>query len=305
MDQKGLTATIVFQASSANYGESIGNISALKKMTRADGKQYAYISRQALRYNIVDQLGSGEQFAKLGIDNKDKSVIQFAKDATIEKAPEIDFFGYMKTASGKNATTRGAVVRLSNAFSQTPYAGDTDFLTNLGLVNRMRKETGDNTIMPNIAQAEVQNDFYVYTVTIDLDQIGIDENDEIKLSNAEKAKRVGKLLTTLQYLYRDIRGRREDLKPLFIIGGIYDIKSPVFENIVRVNNANLDLKAIQSTLNDHVISENTQIGLVDGIFQNDAEIKHELNNKIKPVSDFMNDLKKKTQDYYLNSEDDD
>ena len=70
MTKSGLTATIVFQASSANYGESIGNVSALKKMTRADGKQYAYISRQALRYNIVDQLGNGEQLAKLGIDGK-------------------------------------------------------------------------------------------------------------------------------------------------------------------------------------------------------------------------------------------
>ena len=305
MDKKGLTATIVFQASSANYGESIGNISTLKKMTRADGKQYVYISRQALRYNIVDQLGNGEQFAKLGIDGKDKSVIQFAKDATIENSSEIDFFGYMKTASGKNATTRGAVVRLSNAFAQTPYQGDTDFLTNLGLVNRMRKATGDNTIMPNIAQSEVQNDFFVYTITIDLDQVGIDDNDDIKLNSDEKAKRVDKLLTTLQYLYRDIRGRREDLKPLFIIGGIYDIKSPIFENVVRVNSAKLDLKAIQSTLGDPLISENTQIGLVDGIFQNDAEIKRELGDKLESVSDFMNDLKSKTQNYYMNSEDDD
>ena len=54
-----------------------------------------------------------------------------------------------------------------------------------------------------------------------------------------------------------------------------------------------------------MISENTQIGLVDGIFQNDAEIKRELGNKLESVSDFMNDLKSKTQKYYMNSEDDD
>lgn len=54
---KGLTFTIIFLAQSANYGESLGNVSVLKKVTRDNGEQYSYISRQALRYNIVEQLG--------------------------------------------------------------------------------------------------------------------------------------------------------------------------------------------------------------------------------------------------------
>jgi len=53
MKNSGLTVTIVMQANSANYGESIGNVSSLKKLTRQGGNQYTYISRQALRYNIV------------------------------------------------------------------------------------------------------------------------------------------------------------------------------------------------------------------------------------------------------------
>jgi CRISPR-associated protein Cst2 len=36
------------------------------------------------------------------------------------------------------------------------------------------------------------------------------------------------------FLYRDIRGRREDLKPLFAIGGVYDIKNPV-SFIIEIN----------------------------------------------------------------------
>lgn len=55
MNKKGLTISMIFEASSANYGEGIGNISSLKKMTRSDGKVYTYISRQAMRYNIVQQ----------------------------------------------------------------------------------------------------------------------------------------------------------------------------------------------------------------------------------------------------------
>lgn len=34
MSRNGLTVTMVFLAESANYGEGVGNISTLKKMTR-------------------------------------------------------------------------------------------------------------------------------------------------------------------------------------------------------------------------------------------------------------------------------
>ena len=53
----GLTVTLVFEASSLNYGEGMSNISVLKHLTRADRQQYTYISRQALRYSMIDQLG--------------------------------------------------------------------------------------------------------------------------------------------------------------------------------------------------------------------------------------------------------
>lgn len=55
MRREGLTVTMVFLAESANYGEGIGNISTLKKMSRGNHEQYSYISRQAMRYNIVRQ----------------------------------------------------------------------------------------------------------------------------------------------------------------------------------------------------------------------------------------------------------
>lgn len=64
---------------------------------------------------------------------------------------------------------------------------------------------------------------------MDLDQIGIDNNDGIELPKEEKARRVEKLLDTIAFLYRDIRGRRENLAPLFVIGGVYDIKNPILK----------------------------------------------------------------------------
>lgn len=92
----GLTVTLVFEASSLNYGEGMSNISVLKHLTRADRQQYTYISRQALRYSMIDQLGWNNTPAEANGSGA-KKVIQFQPAAKIDKYPEIDLFGYMKT----------------------------------------------------------------------------------------------------------------------------------------------------------------------------------------------------------------
>ena len=213
MNRNGLTVTMVFLAESANYGEGIGNITSLKKMTRGDNKQYTYISRQALRYSLVQQMG----WDKTPVDAK-SGVVQFAPSATIAEFPEIDLFGYMKTTAKDDkqsggASTRNAVARLSNAISLEPYQSDLDFLTNMGLASRIDADNG-------IAQSEIHRTYYRYTVSVDLERVGID--GDIEISSEEKAERVKVLLDGIRYLYRDIKGRREDLSPVFIIGGVYE-----------------------------------------------------------------------------------
>ena len=96
MKIKGLALTIIFEAESANYGEGVGNVASLKKISRNKGDQYTYISRQALRYNMIEQLGEAEAPVKAE-GSGEKKVIQFSAEATIDKYPEIDFFGYLKT----------------------------------------------------------------------------------------------------------------------------------------------------------------------------------------------------------------
>ena len=114
--RKGLTMSLIIECGSANYGEGFGNISPLKKLTRGSGESYSYISRQALRYNIIQQMGCDNT----PVEEKGsgtKKVLQFHTDADIINYAEIDLFGYMKTDSGEKATTRSAVVRLSNAIA--------------------------------------------------------------------------------------------------------------------------------------------------------------------------------------------
>ncbi|MPW24507.1 type I-B CRISPR-associated protein Cas7/Cst2/DevR [Alkalibaculum sp. M08DMB] len=287
MKPKGLTISMVFEAESANYGESVGNVASLKKMARGKGDQYTYISRQAIRYNIVEQLG--EAYAEVKAEGSgDKKVIQFDQNATIKDYPEIDFFGYLKTEKGSNGKKRSAKVRLSNAISLETFKGDLDFLTNKGLADRLKENM-------NIAQAEIHRSYYRYTLTADLDQIGIDEEYEMEINNQEKRRRVNKLLDTVSLLYRDIRGRREDLKPLFAIGGVYDIKNPVFQNVLDVKENRLVVEQIEGVLFDN-IKKDTYCGLIEGRFNNDNEIKVKLNATAIP--EFFNSLKAKVSEYY-------
>lgn len=302
MENKGLTLSIIFDAQSANYGEGANNFSALKRLSRGDGNSYSYISRQALRYNIINQLG----WDNTKVSDADK-VVQFEMNTSIKDYPEIDLFGYMKT--GKNSVngssnTRNAVVRLSNAIALESYNSDLDFLNNMGIAKK-RGIDFDNALVQN----EIHRSYYAYTVTIDLDKVGIDkvvkkinkgkepDIEEITINNKEKAKRVKDLLNVLKFLYRDIRGRRENLSPIFIIGGVYDIKNPFFENRLKVNKNSLEIETIKDVLKlDEEIKNKTKCGIIDSIFSNTEEIKTELN--AVSVSDVIDYLYQEVDKYY-------
>ena len=252
MKKDGLTLTMVFLAESANYGEGVGNITTLKKMTRGDYQQYSYISRQAIRYNLVQQLNWDDT----PVDGK-SGVVQFAPSATIKDYPEIDLFGYMKTTSKDDnlkggATTRSAVARLSNAISLEPYQGELEFLTNMGLAKRQNLGNA-------IAQSEIHRAYYTYTLSIDLDRVG--EDVDISISPEQKTERVNALLDAIQYLYRDIKGRRENLSPLFVIGGNYARKNPFFENCVRIKNNSIRTGAFLDLMQLEKLVAKREVGI--------------------------------------------
>ena len=283
MAKKGLTITMIFEASSANYGEGVGNISQLKKMTRAGGEVYTYISRQALRYNIVQQMGVDDT----PVDN-DQKVVQFSPKAKIDEYPEIDLFGYMKTSKGEGQSIRSAVVRLSNAISLEPYKSDTDFLNNMGLAQRAGLENA-------LAQSEIHKSLYSYTITIDLDKVGID--NDIDIPAEEKSRRVELLLDTVQFLNRDIRGRRENLNPVFVVGGVYERKNPYFEDRLRLDKKKLNTGMIEDIINScDDTKANTFVGCVNGFFENDEEIKETLSSQT--ISTVFSKLKEEVKNFY-------
>lgn len=302
MDNKnGLTITIVFKGESLNYGEGIGNISELKKLSRGNGKIYTFASRQAIRYDIA-RLGNKMFNWNLETVDKLQGTIQFKEGLSIEDSEEMDLFGYMKTSKKKDnkdggSTTRSAAVRLSNAISLEDYRSDMDFLNNKGLADRINE-------FPNLANIEQHLSYYTYTVTIDLSKIGKDGT--IELPNEEKQKRVIELLEIIKVLNRDIRGRQENLSPLFIIGGMYDLNTPYFLGRIKLENKDdgfsINTNVLKDTMKlkigENTIENDTKIGIVKDIFKNEQELENMLPERIYDIQTFFEKLEEEVKEYY-------
>jgi CRISPR-associated protein Cst2 len=73
-----LTLTIITQrATSLNYGENIGNVSILKKLSLGDNSQITYVSDKALKYDIRRK-GKEEKGWRL-LDEKVQELIEGSK----------------------------------------------------------------------------------------------------------------------------------------------------------------------------------------------------------------------------------
>ena len=303
LEPKGLTTSVIFDAMSLNYGEGVGNISELKKLSRS-GELLSYESRQAIRYDIYRML---KELFNIDADKEEsltaeQDVVQFKPEANIKDYVEADLFGYMKTEQGKGSLTRPAVVRISPAISLEPMFLDVEFGTNLNFAQR----AGAN---PNPFQFEHHLSLYSYTITIELDRVGEDPNDDISLEPQEKARRVNMVLDVLKVLNRNIKGRMESLNPLFAIGGVYNVKNPFFMGRLKIQYNRetrkylLDTPIIQSVLemsfNGEKVKNNTHIGVVKGYWENEKEIQKLVNeDKFHNVNDFFEALKQKVNGYY-------
>lgn len=290
MNKKGLTVTFIVKAFPCNYDEGFGNVSITKKIHRGSGETYLFTSRQALRFSMVNWLVEHGlwSFAKL---TSAEGVKQYEPEQLNKKFPEeADLFGYMITAGKKHqAKTRAAVARLTHLIALEPWFGDQELLTNKNFADRLEEN-------PDMANIETGYSYYKYTLSIDLDKVGEDINFNHHLSKEEKIKRVNDLLEATKFLFRDIRGRREDLNPVFVVGGVYHKKSPFFHNAVKVefkgSKAFIDCEALKQVLEakysteegDITLGKLTYMGIQKGEFEYDLEIQnstYETIDKIK------------------------
>ena len=281
--KRAVTLTVVANMTS-NYSEGLGNISSVQKIFK---EQHVYaICVQAGLYDDLET----------SVDGAAQKLVSAEKNAATCRALE---GGYMST---KELTyIRNSSFYLTDAIACDAFVNETRFHNNLYLASNQAKANGFSLQVKGNAekaglmpyQYEYDKSMKVYSLTIDLEMVGKDENFQAEAEPEEKADRVLRILEAVRSLSLVVKGNLDNAEPLFIAGGLSERKTHYFENVVRVKRGAL---AITQDLKDK-LSEDFSCALLRGDnFSNEDEIVKELD----PLSmkQFFEQLEEQVKSWY-------
>ncbi len=292
MKKSTITLTVVANMT-ANYGETLGNIGGIQKVFK-NRKVYGIRSKESLKNAIMTQSGLYDDL-QTTVDGATQKLVTEELNVTNCKALE---GGYMST---KGITyIRKSSFYVTDAISCDSFVNETRFHNNLYLATNFAKNNDLNVqndakktgLMPY--QYEYDKSYKVYSITIDLDMIGKDENfSENEASNEEKAERVIALLSAVENLSLVVRGNLDNSEPIFVVGGFSPRKTHYFENVVKVEN---EILKLSEDLKEK-LSEGFMAGLLQGgTFANEEEVIRTL--KPMGIKGFFKQLKEEVKNYY-------
>lgn len=290
MITKALTITVISNMTS-NYGESLGNISSVQKVYRG-GNEYATRSRESLKNAICVQSGFYDDLQTSNDGAMQKLVTNDINAATCRALEG----GYMST---KDITyIRNSSFYLTDAVATEPFINDARFHNNLYLATNYAKANGKNVqkdaeecgLMPY--QYEYDKSSKIYSLTIDLEKIGKDDNFNAEADNDEKCQRVIALLDAVENLSLVVKGNLDNAEPIFVVGGLSPRKTHVFENAVNVVGKKLVIEPIKEKL-----SQGYSCALMrNGELKNEDEIVRELHPTAVP--EFFEALRGQVKEYF-------
>lgn len=288
---KALTLTVIARMT-ANYSESLGNIGSVQKVFR-DGKTYAMRSRESLKNALMVQSGMYEDL-QVSVDGATQKKVSEELNAASCRALE---GGYMNTSG--ETKIRKSSFHLTDAIACSEFVNETRFHNNLYLASRYARDNGINLqqkdgnvgLMPY--QYEYDKSMKQYSLTIQLDEIGKDENFAAEADASEKTARVQAILDGVEQLSLVVRGNLDNAEPIFVVGGIGKYRTHYFENVVRMDGGRLVLSEdlVQK------LSKGYRSALLAGEnFANEEEIKSRLQPML--IDRFFEELKKDVEAYY-------
>ncbi len=291
MGKSTITLTVIANITS-NYGEGLGNIGSIQKVYK-NNKAHAIRSRESMKNAIMTQSGWYDDL-QTEVDGATQKLVNEELNAASCRALE---GGYMST---KGTTyIRRSSFYLTDAISCDNFVNETRFHNNLYLASNYAKSNNMSVqddakkigLMPY--QFEYDKNYKIYSMTIDLDMIGKDENFNAEATNQEKADRVIDLINAVENLSLVVRGNLDNAEPFFVVGGFSMRKTHYFENVIKVENEKLILSDALKTK----LAEGFSVGLLKGgEFQNENEIVQSLNPS--SVKEFFNKLKEDVKAYY-------
>ena len=232
MKKKALTVTVVANMTS-NYSEGLGNIASVQKVFK-NRKVYTVRSRESLKNAIMVQSGMYDDL-QTEVNGATQKLVHSELNAATCRALE---GGYMST---KGTTyVRKSSIYLTDAIACESFVSETRFHNNLYLAGNYAKAQGKNIqndaervgLMPY--QYEYDKSLKVYSLTIDLEMVGKDENFGAEASAEEKAERVNAILRAVETLSLVVKGNLDNAEPVFVVGGLSERKTHYFENVVHV-----------------------------------------------------------------------
>lgn len=291
MKKNALTLTVVANMTS-NYSEGLGNISSVQKVYK-NRAVYSIRSRESLKNALMVQSGMYEDLQTVVSGATQKNVTQ-ELNASNCRALE---GGYMCTVA--DTYVRNSSFYLTDAISTESFVNETRFHNNLYLANNYAKANGLNVqanagtvgLMPY--QYEYEKSPKVYSITIDLEKIGKDENFNQEAGAVEKYERVKCILEAVQNLSLVVKGNLDNAEPMFIIGGLSERKTHYFENVVKTEQGAL-------VLGEDLITKKKKgfrCALLRGDnFTNEEEILKIL--QPIPMEEFFDSLIREVKEYY-------
>lgn len=293
MTTKALTLTIIANMTS-NYGETLGNAASVHKAYK-NQKEYAIRSRESLKNAICVQSGLYDDL-QTSIDGAMQKLVNQEVNAATCRALE---GGYMST---KDVTyIRNSSFYLTDAIAVEPFINELRFHNNLYLATNYAKVNGLNVqndanevgLMPY--QYEYDKSMKVYSITIDLEKIGVDENFGAEADKEEKKDRVISIIDAVENLSLVVKGNLDNAEPLFVVGGMSPRKTHIFENYVSVSGKHLLVDNLKIKLEN--TSGNYNCGFVrNGQFSNEDEIVNKLSTASVP--EFFANLRKQVEEYF-------
>lgn len=288
---KSITLTVVANMTS-NYGEGLGNIASVQKVYK-NRKVYSIRSRESMKNAIMVQSG---MYDDLQTDVSGATQKKVNEELNVANCRALEG-GYMNTTG--STFIRKSSFYLTDAISCESFVNETRFHNNLYLAQNQAASKGINLqdsskesgLMPY--QYEYDKALKVYSITIDLDMIGKDENFKVEADNNEKAHRVNAILDAIENLTLTVKGNLDNAEPVFVVGGLSNRKTHYFENVVKVENEKLILS---DDLKEKISSEYSVALLKSNVFNNQAEIIKEL--QPKSIVTFFKELKSEVKNYY-------
>ena len=243
---KSLTITYLSKVSFASLNGSdsdVDNINTIKKITLENNEEIPYVSSQAIRRALRDQLQNlGWELSEI-VGDKD------AKHPPKTQCDPINFidddlFGFMDAQTETNKRT--SPIRVESLIALSKYQGDLDFGTNfMGM---------DKGINPNIYETEIHSGIYRGTILIELDRIGKGEGFKNELDSKKKIGRVEAFIDAFQNLWSSGRQSRflADISPKFFAAALMYSKNPIFLEAVKEPIKINELKTVVNDYSDFI-----------------------------------------------------